>query len=342
MPSSEDKSPKVKFPAYTCVPGRSGWEEFKLLLVTHGSKANDYGDSLATCILGTNIGGANGAGFPGTTPAQIQYAQRAGRKLHSETLEYLCTHIADSCHRDYIQRNFGVLNLAKPDPHGAYLYLMQECDVPDCREGEDAHDMKWLQFSILKDIGKDEHTVTNAMKELRALNAKRPAHMRKTPDEVTEKLLRMLVGSSSSSVGIEAQKELEAVAGAAGGPGVRQYQNPAAAVGTMRHQGNPGIAATAAPAAASPRTQSAGPPPEVPRCSPTLTTSDLLTTRAHRERDAEAQHGRDVATARRHLGLQHKLPRRDAQGVFGLVGSRQLLRHWRRHCRCHANGNRAL
>ena len=193
MPSSEDKSPKVKFPAYNCVPGRSGWEEFKLLLVTHGSKANDYGDSLATCILGTNIGGANGAGFPGTTPAQIQYAQRAGRKLHSETLEYLCTHIADSCHRDYIQRNFGVLNLAKPDPHGAYLYLMQECDVPDCREGEDAHDMKWLQFSILKDIGKDEHTVTNAMKELRALNAKRPAHMRKTPDEVTEKLLRMLV-----------------------------------------------------------------------------------------------------------------------------------------------------
>jgi len=177
MPSSEDKSPKVKFPAYNCVPGRSGWEEFKLLLVTHGSKANDYGDSLATCILGTNIGGANGAGFPGTTPAQIQYAQRAGRKLHSETLEYLCTHIADSCHRDYIQRNFGVLNLAKPDPHGAYLYLMQECDVPDCREGEDAHDMKWLQFSILKDIGKDEHTVTNAMKELRALNAKRPAHM---------------------------------------------------------------------------------------------------------------------------------------------------------------------
>ena len=237
MPSSEDKSPKVKFPAYTCVPGRSGWEEFKLLLVTHGGKANDYGDSLATCILGTNIGGANGAGFPGTTPAQIQYAQRAGRKLHSETLEYLCTHIADSCHRDYIQMNFGVLNLAKPDPHGAYLYLMQECDVPDCREGEDAHDMKWLQFSILKDIGKDEHTVTNAMKELRALNAKRPAHMRKTPDEVTEKLLRMLVGSSSSSVGIEAQKELEAVAGAAGGPGVRQYQNPAAAVGTMRHQG---------------------------------------------------------------------------------------------------------
>ena len=107
--------------------------------------------------------------------------------------------------------------------------------MPDSREGEDAIEIDWLQFSVSKDIGKNEHTVTNITKELRALNAKRPAHMRKSPDEVTEKLLRMLVACSSSAVGTEAQKELEAVAGIAGGPGVRQYQNPAAAAGNTRH-----------------------------------------------------------------------------------------------------------
>ena len=89
MPSSEDSS-KAKFTPYGCVPGRTGWVAFTLDLIASGGKANDYGDSLVTCILGTNIGGVNGAGFPGTTPAQIQYAQQASRKLQSETLEYIC------------------------------------------------------------------------------------------------------------------------------------------------------------------------------------------------------------------------------------------------------------
>ena len=233
MPSSEDYS-KAKFAPYGCVPGRAGWNAFKLDLIASGGKANDYGDSHATCFLGTNTGGLNGPGF-NDTAAQIQKAQQARRKLHSEALEYLCTHIADKLHRDYIVSTFGVLNLQIADPQGAYLYLMQECDVPDSREGEDAIEMEWLGFTVAKDIGKNEHTVNIIMKELRALNAKRPAHMRKSPDEVTEKLLRMLVACSSSAVGTEAQKELEAVAGPAGGPGIRQYQNPAAAAGNTQH-----------------------------------------------------------------------------------------------------------
>ena len=233
MPSSEDSS-KAKFTPYGCVPGRTGWVAFTLDLIASGGKANDYGDSHATCFLGTNMGGVNGPGFNGTA-AQIQKAQQARRKLHSEALEYFCNHIADKLHRDHIVSTFGVLNLQIADPQGAYQYLMQECDVPDSREGEDAIEIDWLQFSVSKDIGKNEHTVTNITKELRALNAKRPAHMRKSPDEVTEKLLRMLVACSSSAVGTEAQKELEAVAGIAGGPGVRQYQNPAAAAGNTRH-----------------------------------------------------------------------------------------------------------
>ena len=233
MPSSEDSS-KAKFTPYGCVPGRAEWEAFKLNLIASGGRANDYGDSHATVFLGTNTGGVNGPGFNGTA-TQIQKAQQARRKLHSEALEYLCAHIADKLHRDHIVSTFGVLNLQIADPHGAYLYLMQECDVPDSREGEDAIEMEWLGFSVAKDIGKSEHTVNLVMKELRALNAKRPGHMRKTPDEVTEKMLRMLVACSSSAVGTEAQKELEAVAGPAGGPGVRQYQNPAAAAGNTRH-----------------------------------------------------------------------------------------------------------
>ena len=119
MPSSEDYS-KAKFTPYGCVPGRAGWNAFKLDLIASGGKANDYGDSHATCFLGTNTGGLNGPGFNGTA-AQIQKAQQARRKLHSEALEYLCTHIADKLHRDYIVSTFGVLNLQIADPQGAYL-----------------------------------------------------------------------------------------------------------------------------------------------------------------------------------------------------------------------------
>jgi len=72
------------------------------------------------------------------------------------------------------------------------------------------------------------------MKQLRTLNASRPVHMLKTPDELAEKLLPMLVASTSSAVGLEAQKELEAVAGAPGVPGVRQFQNPNPAAGNLR------------------------------------------------------------------------------------------------------------
>ena len=236
MAPNESSEAKTKFTPYDCMPGHKDWTGFKLNLcsVSHGGKANEYGDSIAMCLLGTNYGGIRGPGHYGNNAAQIQKSKFMARKLHSEALEYLYIHVADEHHKAEIQRRFGVTNMVVPDASGAFEYLQLECDIADSREGEESHEITWIEFSIIKDVGKHEHTITEAMKQLRTLNASRPVHMLKTPDELAEKLLRMLVASTSSAVGLEAQKELEAVAGAPGIPGVRQFQNPNPAAGNLR------------------------------------------------------------------------------------------------------------
>ena len=104
MAPHESSDAKTKFTPYDCVPGHKDWSGFKLNLLSHGGKANEYGDSIAMCLLGTNYGGIRGPGHYGNNAAQIQKSKFMARKLHSEALEYLYIHVADEHHKAEIQR----------------------------------------------------------------------------------------------------------------------------------------------------------------------------------------------------------------------------------------------
>ena len=73
-------------------------------------------------------------------------------------------HITDEHHREYLSETFGVgaPGITHGDPHGAYMYLMHECDIRPNRDGEEEQDLEWIQFSIPKDVGKSENTVKDA------------------------------------------------------------------------------------------------------------------------------------------------------------------------------------
>ena len=66
------------------------------------------------------------------------------------------------------------------------MYLMAECDILPNRDGEEEQDLEWLQFTILKDVGKHENTVKEVAKQLRSLNITRTGLRKKTSDEIAE------------------------------------------------------------------------------------------------------------------------------------------------------------
>ena len=51
MAPHESSDAKTKFTPYDCVPGHKDWSGFKLNLLSHGGKANEYGDSIAMRLL---------------------------------------------------------------------------------------------------------------------------------------------------------------------------------------------------------------------------------------------------------------------------------------------------
>ena len=234
MAPKYDSEDKCAFLPYDCVPGRIAWVAFKQNLFANGGRGNDWGDTLAHAFMGTNTGGVNGIAHAGMA-SDVRKSLAGQRRLQSEALMYLNRHINDEHRCRFIQETFGILAGPVMNARDAFLYLQGECDVADSREGEDQHDIAWLQFSISANVGKDEFTIKNAVKALRTLNAGRPANMRKTSDDIAEKLLRMIVSSTSSAIGTEAQKELEAVQGVAGMPGVRIWQSAMPAPGITRN-----------------------------------------------------------------------------------------------------------
>ena len=187
MPRPEGRHYDCKFPPYDCVPSHDGWAAFSRNLISHAGRANENGDSIAHAILGKHHGAPGGPAHRGT-PAVVQKSVAASRKLQGEAFTYIYEHITDEHHREYLSETFGVgvAGITHADPHGAYMYLMAECDIVPNRDGEEEQDLEWLQFTIVKDVGKHENTVKEVAKQLRSLNITRTGLRKKTSDEIAE------------------------------------------------------------------------------------------------------------------------------------------------------------
>ena len=144
-----------------------------------------------------------------------------------EAFSFLYEHITDEHHREHLSETYGVGSPGNNDgdPHGAYMYLMAECDVLPNRDGEEEQDIEWLQFGIAKNVGKHENTIKEMLKILRSMNIPRSALRKKTSDEIAEKILRCIYAATNDAIGTEASRELEAVQGVPGQPGVRMFQH---------------------------------------------------------------------------------------------------------------------
>ena len=227
-----------KFQPYDCVPSHEEWAAFSRNLLGLGGRGNENGDSLAHAFLGTYHGGPNGPVHRGTGVA-LQKSLAATRKLKGEAFSFIYEHITDEHHREHLSETYGVGSPGNNygDPHGAYRYLMAECDVLPNRDGEEEQDIEWLQFGIAKNVGKHENTIKEMLKILRSMNIPRSALRKKTSDEIVEKILRCIYAATSDAIGTEASRELEAVQGVPGQPGVRMFQHPlgmGAAAGNTR------------------------------------------------------------------------------------------------------------
>jgi len=80
----------------------------------------------------------------------------------------------------------------------------------------------WL-IEIITDVGISVNSIADSIKMLRVVNAEFPLARRFTDDQLSEKLLSM-VEHGSRMFALEAKKELDAVEGVPGTPGVRQFQ----------------------------------------------------------------------------------------------------------------------
>ena len=65
MAPSESDNDNLCFTPFDCTPSRIQWTSFKQELFASGGKANDYGDSLAHALCGTNTGGTLGIAHAG-------------------------------------------------------------------------------------------------------------------------------------------------------------------------------------------------------------------------------------------------------------------------------------
>ncbi|KOO53388.1 hypothetical protein Ctob_016313, partial [Chrysochromulina tobinii] len=115
----------------------------------------------------------------------------------------------------------------------AYDWIMQQVIKPPSTG--DLQDMTiefWL-IEIITDVGISVNSIADSIKMLRVVNAEFPLARRFTDDQLSEKLLSM-VEHGSRMFALEAKKELDAVEGVPGTPGVRQFQLPAPAAGGPR------------------------------------------------------------------------------------------------------------
>jgi len=244
---------KLAFEFYDMMPGAAG-KKFQRNVLLNGGNADTQGFSITDCFLRIDdyavqngqpitmpppagVLAAPGAGVPavpagnaGQIAAALaaQHAARKGRLKQSFT--FLTSHISDNSTLELLGDPLSPMFHNGPD---AYDWIMQQVIKPPSTG--DLQDMTiefWL-IEIITDVGISVNSIADSIKMLRVVNAEFPLARRFTDDQLSEKLLSM-VEHGSRMFALEAKKELDAVEGVPGTPGVRQFQLAAPAAGGPR------------------------------------------------------------------------------------------------------------
>ena len=156
MPPKEEP----KFNCHDGVPDHEAWVEWEEQLLTHGGKADEQGSSIADCILDVHRGSA---GNPHVgTPAQLAKSQALERALKKEAFSYMLLHMGCADQRKAVFTQFFNRG-GTPDVRGAFLYLESALDVPQATVDEEKHELDWINFSIVEDVGYQESTVKDSV-----------------------------------------------------------------------------------------------------------------------------------------------------------------------------------
>jgi len=244
---------KISFEQFDMLPGATG-KTFQRNLLLHGGSADTQGFSITDCFLrlddfavqngqpitlpaAAGVLAAPGAGVPAVPAGNVgqiaaaiaaQHAARKGRLKQSFT--FLCSHINDASTLELLGDPLSPMFHNGPD---AYDWVMQQVIKPPSTG--DLQDMTisfWL-IEVITDVGITVNSIADSIKMLRVVNAEFPLTRRFSDDQLSEKLLSM-VEHGSRMFSLEAKKELDAVEGVPGTPGVRQFQLAAPAAGGLR------------------------------------------------------------------------------------------------------------
>ena len=227
MAANQTVENKLFFTPFACQPGREAYDEFEENLLGHGGKSDDHGWSLADCLSRNDDGAvtALGAAVPGVPflpaaggGAGVDARRRLRRKRLKESHSYLIAHISNL----EVKRA-----LLRPPILGngplALDYVRARCRTAAATSDLQNHQATWLGITIAKDIGVSESTIMDLELRLGSINAKIDPADRYTDDLTAEKILREIANASRLFM-VDATKELNAVAGVPGQPGVREFQ----------------------------------------------------------------------------------------------------------------------
>ena len=251
---------KLFFEQFDMMPGATG-KKFQRNLLLNGGSADTQGFSITDCFLRLDdyavqngqlttlpapagVLAAPGAGVPAVPAGNVGQiaaavaAQHAARKARlKQSFTFLCSHISDSSTLELLGDPLSPLFHNGPD---AYDWIMQQVIKPPSTG--DLQDMTiefWL-MEIITDIGITANSIADSIKMLRVVNAEFPLARRFSDDQLSEKLLSM-VEHGSKMFALEAKKELDAVEGVPGTPGVRLFQLAVPAAGGPRPRDLNGI-----------------------------------------------------------------------------------------------------
>ena len=104
-----------------------------------------------------------------------------------------------------------------PRPSAAFAMLRTRFDPVLKQSDIEQKNLEWNGYSIVKDVGKSEDTITKAADLLDSANAERPVTERFDETQKSEKLLAM-IAEASSHFQLDAQRELALPVGS------RQYE----------------------------------------------------------------------------------------------------------------------
>ena len=186
---AQSNNVRYDFEPYSGTPGEE-WTVFEEQLLNAGAAiSDDRGWSLADHFLGTDELGPAGPPLPGNA-AGAAAAQNAFRKRQKQAYGMLAKHVLD---RDLVTQ---MRNGTFQDGCASFVALRASCQVPINHLRLRDMDMEWNAITILNDVGVYPHSIQTVCKKLRTLNGKRPAHARKTPTQMGDRLLECIFTTS--------------------------------------------------------------------------------------------------------------------------------------------------